>query len=403
MKLFNKGSFITAFLFKLLIGYSTQILCDKNQNCSECSICGLNTRNYCSCNFSHAFCKNEGYKNYTFLPNFLYNYDSCNLNNKLNADGCGDNELNIDIGKNYTIKISSNDNDNNNNYCFYTIQKTTSNNNNLDIMIKNEGTKYIELNLYLVLYLTNNNIKIASISNIFGKSNIYNLVESEVEKVSLYAEFPNSKTLNKVSLDFFVEANYTTKISHTKDSDNKSTKILIILGSIMGVIILVVIILFIKRFACNKPKEQSSEITNNIDMNKKNLYLTQLKQNKEKMEALYSKELAPKIFYKNKVLNEGYKCTICQEEFIEGKSLITITECNHGFHLKCFQDWVTKNLIFPKCPNCNKPILNVENTFIQNNIINTNPSFISGSNTQVNQTTTQTTGNVLLTFGSSNY
>ena len=175
MKLFNKGSFITAFLFKLLIGYSTQIFCDKSQNCSDCSICGLNTRNYCSCNFSNAFCKNEGYKNYTFLPNFLYNYDSCSMNNKLNADECGDNELNIDIGKNYTIKISPNDNDNSNMYCVYTIKKITSNNNNLDIIIKNEGTKYIELNLYLVLYLTNNDIKIASISNIFGKSNIFRI------------------------------------------------------------------------------------------------------------------------------------------------------------------------------------------------------------------------------------
>ena len=50
-------------------------------------------------------------------------------------------------------------------------------------------------------------------------------------------------------------------------------------------------------------------------------------------------------------------CTICIEEFKEGKSKVSFTPCQHVFHYKCLKDWLMKNVLNPKCPNCNYNLL----------------------------------------------
>ena len=46
-------------------------------------------------------------------------------------------------------------------------------------------------------------------------------------------------------------------------------------------------------------------------------------------------------------------CTICLEEFSKSKKLVSILECKHIFHNNCLIDWINKNILNPKCPNCN--------------------------------------------------
>ena len=46
-------------------------------------------------------------------------------------------------------------------------------------------------------------------------------------------------------------------------------------------------------------------------------------------------------------------CSICYENFIIGKSDISITPCSHIFHHKCIIKWVNEKSENPNCPNCN--------------------------------------------------
>ena len=76
-------------------------------------------------------------------------------------------------------------------------------------------------------------------------------------------------------------------------------------------------------------------------------------ENRKKIEILLKTSLAPKSYIKEYGKKDGSICTICIEDFKEKKSKVSITPCNHVFHYKCLSNWLIKNVINPKCPNCN--------------------------------------------------
>ena len=80
-------------------------------------------------------------------------------------------------------------------------------------------------------------------------------------------------------------------------------------------------------------------------------------ENRKKIEIMLKTSLAPKIFIKKYGEKDRGTCTICIEDFKENKSKVSITPCNHIFHYKCLSNWLIKNVINPKCPNCNYNIV----------------------------------------------
>ena len=71
-----------------------------------------------------------------------------------------------------------------------------------------------------------------------------------------------------------------------------------------------------------------------------------------KIEKLLKSTLLPIKYYKYlgaKNGNSSSLCTICIEEFKEGKSKVSFTPCQHVFHYKCLKDWLMKNVLNPKC------------------------------------------------------
>ena len=117
--------------------------------------------------------------------------------------------------------------------------------------------------------------------------------------------------------------------------------------------------------------------------------------NKDKliMNILQSNELLPKIFYQNGIASDHYKCTICLENFKDGVSVVTNTKCGHIFHFNCFKNWIEKNIIKPKCPNCNKFILKQGEILDKNRVGNTNQNSFFKSNAQITPTTNITMNN----------
>ena len=89
-------------------------------------------------------------------------------------------------------------------------------------------------------------------------------------------------------------------------------------------------------------------------------------ENRKKIENLLKTELAPKKFIKKYGIKDGNTCTICIEDFKEKISKVSITPCQHVFHYKCLRNWLIKNVLNPKCPNCNYNLIkDVENKKIE--------------------------------------
>lgn len=383
MELIKTYNLILYFLFSILLNITCELFCDKNQYCSNCTICGKDDNSYCSCDFNNIFCKNDNNDNYVILSNFLFSYDACPDKKILSYDICGDPDINLEIALNKTIKFSSYDEDNI--LCYYNLKKSNSNNNNLHINIKGDREKSMNLSLYLVYYLNTNERKLFTITNILDKSNFYNtIIEPDVEKVSVYALFQNIGEIDNISFDFYVETNSITKIIHKIGSKEKTKIIYLIIIIIAGIAIItsVIVILFKKYKYKKQGKENNNKNTKNINT------IVDIKLiNREKIKKLYENELSPKIYYKKDVKNESYKCTICLEDFKEGLSMVLTTKCGHKFHFDCFKKYIEKNITFPKCPNCVTPILDVNNNYIKNYSSDTNPSSIYASNTQMAQNT----------------
>jgi len=385
MRQVKNNNFYFFILFNILLRFSTENICDKTEYCSNCTICGKDINNYCSCIFNNAFCKNvEG--NYNFLSDFLFSYDQCK--NKLTEYNniCGSSDINLEIRKNKTIKLSVNTSKDI--LCYYNVKNINNHNNNLHINIKKESHNYLDLSIYFVYYLIDNNMKISTISNIKGTSNFYyNINESYVESLSVYVSIQEAENVNDISIDFYEEANYITKISHQVNSDSIIKIVMIIITSVIGVIIIILIILIIRKYRCKKFINQNSDNVNNDEHHKKSSYSDIEKRNKEIMTNLYMNELSPKIFYEKDFMNEIHKCTICLENLKEGSSFVTTTKCGHKFHFNCFKNWIEKNIISPKCPNCNKPIINEENIKNTNYLNTTIPGSTFGSNTHMTKST----------------
>jgi hypothetical protein len=105
------------------------------------------------------------------------------------------------------------------------------------------------------------------------------------------------------------------------------------------------------------------------------------------IKCLIKKQIEEIPYTKNFAEEYGDNCTICMENFIENKSVIVTTKCNHSFHQKCFKNWAYKNIICPKCPNCNNLILGPQDSAFQNITIPSSMDYTIQT-MQTNQNTT---------------
>ena len=376
-------------LLEVLINFSleqNENYCDLNHKCEDCTICGSITKNYCSCNLNNIYCKNDDSSNITVLSDFLYYYDGCKTNNGNLENICGNANLDIDIGVNKTINIKSSEY--NNFFCFYDVKKIKNNNNDINILIKKEVNYPIYFNIHMIVYYNYDKNKVSSMTNPLSSSNNLELIELDAEKISVYIYVENGENMDKINFSFGIKSGAIKKITYKTNSNNINMKIVYgLLIGVSSILIIILIICLIKRLR-DKKKYHSNPSTTSHMIKKKNSELSISNINKEKMKALFKSELIPKIYHKKNVVNDCFNCTICLEDFKEGLSNIVTTKCKHSFHFKCFKEWVWNNILFPKCPNCNNPILEVDN--------NNTPSNITTNQTSINTYTLQNTNT---TFG----
>ena len=337
--------------------------CDINQDCNQCSICGKDNNNYCSCNINNTYCYSGYLGNYSLIAEFLYSFDGCMTGNRGMENICGSSNIDIDIGINKTVNfISTSMLDY---FCFYNVKKIRNNNNDILISIKKEGYIPITFNMHLVIYDNNNKVKISSWTNLINDLNIFEIVELEAEKISVYVHIPNGNNMGKISINFSIKDTIIKKITYTTNSTINKGLIFGIIGGTVFLIIIIITICLIRRNR-NKSTTQSDNSTSNNQIVRTPSNLDQIKKNTEEMNKLFKSELSPSIYYKKKAVNDCYSCTICLEDFKDGSSVIVTTKCKHSFHFNCFKNWVFKNITNSKCPNCNNPILKSDIDILSN-------------------------------------
>ena len=101
-------------------------------------------------------------------------------------------------------------------------------------------------------------------------------------------------------------------------------------------------------------------------------------ENKLKIKYALKHSLKGKKYNKKYGEKDGNTCTICIEDFKENKSNVSITPCKHIFHYKCLSNWLNKNVMNPKCPNCNNNLIqDIKDSDIANEVNVVNPERIN--------------------------
>lgn len=368
--------------------------CDLTKRCDSCTICGQDTKNYCSCNFYNSYCINSETLASEFSKDFLLNYDGCLSSNGNNQGICGSSDLSLINGETKIINYKSTSNTNF--LCYYSFGGSKVNNNRIVITLsKNEDSEQ-KFDLYIITYPVNGSASVTMLSDSILNNNPIELEKVNFEKMSIYFDIEDANNLDKISLSFLYkdyssDNNDSTKKTTIKSSNSSSNNTGIIVGIIIGIVALIIIITtFIILYRRNKKKK--SKIINNSNLTSNNLnqnpdLMSLINMNKEKLDAMFRTEFIPRTYNEKNVTNDCYNCTICMEKFIDNSSIIITTKCNHSFHEKCFKNWVYKNIISPKCPNCNYLFLGPADPVFQNVTLSSFNDFTIQSNVNANKTT----------------
>ena len=122
-----------------------------------------------------------------------------------------------------------------------------------------------------------------------------------------------------------------------------------------------------------------------------------IKNNTKIINNLLVNELFPKKYDQNiiKDAKEGKTCSICLDNFnLDDK--VSLTQCHHLFHFQCLSTWLHKNILNPKCPNCNYNFLqvkenktNIEMIHINRAVNNINNNSLLSNSTNLDNTRSQ--------------
>ena len=262
-----------------------------------------------------------------------------------------------------------NDNDDNNIYCG---QKEIKLNPPLSILYPNINNQYGKDNLYCEYNLYNSGIQTKKIKlkieKFFKDIEISYTIkyknknfEDVIETITLKKMNSNNKYNRVMYLNLFISSNKTFDSPPflIEITNVNSIKQFYILLSIFIFFLCCIIIALIRYFFCSKTNnniyENEEHLADKVEADIK------IKSCKIMLKKIYNDD---KYFihdiYNQKYAEYGIICSICQENFKNNKDTISITPCEHIFHNDCLKKWFKKNILHPKCPNCNLNMLEVE-------------------------------------------
>ena len=364
---------IILILYTLIKIIKAQSVCQYN-DCFNCSVCGTTPQ---SCNCQWSVLTNACQRQSQSKDKVYYNYDYFNkcydeISLKIQYKYCGDSNIKIDDNASTFINLIENDGKYGaqNLYCEYVYsQMSDPSSTNYNILSTVSQSTIQQIKLYINIVFYNGTNEQYKITEEFKKT--YNNIKTI--KIQVYCE-------KKLSVSPF-----SIEISKNQKQNNK---LLISVGIILlFCIICGVIIFFVSRKAAQNARRRQEIFLQIARANRRQRYGDDRTSNSENYDPSSASESEASVQDKNKKLiekllnttlapmkynpylgirdgNPTLVCTICLEEFKVDKSIVSVTPCQHVFHFQCISNWLTNNVVNPKCPNCNYNLIQEKNECI---------------------------------------
>ena len=342
---------INIIFFNQIIITQTSHTCTNYVDCFNCSVCEEDSTNKCECHWdtNSKACGSGTEK--TFNDKHYGYFTSCtdDKSNSIIKQYCGETtlklndkgEVEINIPKVYDRYGTSRL------YCEYTF--IPEDNKDVFFTIKYEVTNenYNQMELFLSLLF----IDETETSGYLSKNSFERDFDS-IKQIKLGIYFKNGLTSKPLS--FLIK----------KKKDNTKLILYLTIGAIiLACIVCAIIIYFLSKKISQNARLRQRTLMELAMERQRGEYDDRgseaeiEEENRKKIEILLKTCLASKKFHKKYGAKDGNTCTICIEDFKEGRSNVSVTSCQHVFHYKCLSNWMIKNILNPKCPNCNYNLL----------------------------------------------
>ena len=361
---------------KLLIVLITQIKLNsiKTQcefsTCSSCIMCGIESSTQCICDW---YSKEKGCSKTLTSANSLSKWykelKNCEQTNEQSTYCSTKTYYTIDDFSNDQIQININKDTNNKYgqnfvYClyeFYDEQQQYAY--DLSVRFNSEIVVFERPKIAMTYYVQQDGEMKGNEEEI---SNDYDMSLSKVYNLNFMVLLKSQYTVSPITLII------------TKTSNIKYKLYVTLLVGFIFLILIFAIICCTTNYLNKRTREQlrllraQRDLENIQQMNQLQVVKSGVdqdllkKQNTEKLNKLFETILIEHS-YKKEYNQYGGGCSICLENFNK-KSKVSITPCSHVFHYKCIHEWLFKNILCPKCPNCNNEVLNEQEN--KNNNIN---------------------------------
>lgn len=409
----NKSQFIIFKIISLIIIFSQvndyEQICSFNIDCNDCDFCGEESEDYTTCNYDNIFCKGD--TQHFFSPRLKSEYDSFFRKDSKVSEFCGKGEMEFELQKDPVLFFDVNKNNFPKGklvHCSYTFNRIDNYKKYEPSLVinLNPDQKNMDLKFKIIIEFTSidERKKQKLITNDDLKNNnIFEETLKDTEELLIFIDFLN----NDYNSDEVLEMKY--QINKNKYLCDIYSYILYSILGLAFIILLIIIIIKMccpYAFKCKKAKNEhqriplsSRQVTTNRNGNIVISHRDAKKEMKKKVNYESLKVLKNDTFEENLTQKYGNNCTICFEPFIIGKSKISITPCEHIFHMECIKKWIESNGIDPYCPNCkycfikNKPEINSPSLMIirrgtnLNNLrLNSNRNLENNENNNSHQT-----------------
>ena len=382
MNLFNKIEtvlFNIIIIFNVITNTENNEICSADIDCNNCNKCIIGENTDILCEYGNLFCNNNNIINFFSEQklSFINYYRQKSETNSI----CGEQSININTGSDgNTVIILGNENKNylkeNSLHCNYEIKNIVDQKYNahlsLSLISYSSSSNHLSFSIYIVFP---NSINIYTDYNLRINEKIIEISDNDefsilldIHTINNYSELIDiQETLNiKINKKYkkTIYSEHIDKIPQYEENEEESSNngnykvICIVIAGIIGLIIIIIFIIRIclKRHFCRERTRQENMTNQIVNINIENNHKKEIEV-KKKIELLFNTKFSAKRYSSNMLPNANTSCSICLENFVKNKSMVSLTSCNHIFHYMCLKKWSQKNTQQFKCPNCNNDFL----------------------------------------------